>query len=39
MTIIHVQVGFRPGLPEFSARNALFGAVKSSEQPATPNIG
>ena len=32
MTIIHVQVGFRPGLPEISSRNALFGAVKSSEQ-------
>ncbi|WP_184217585.1 isochorismatase family cysteine hydrolase [Granulicella aggregans] len=32
MTIIHVQVGFRPGLPEVSARNALFGAVKTSEQ-------
>lgn len=32
MTIIHVQVGFRPGLPEVSSRNALFGAVKSSEQ-------
>ena len=32
MTIIHVQVGFRPGLPEISSRNALFAAVKSSEQ-------
>jgi nicotinamidase-related amidase len=32
MTIIHVQVGFRPGLPEISTRNALFGAIKSSEQ-------
>lgn len=32
MTIIHVQVGFRPGLPEINARNVLFGAVKSSEQ-------
>ena len=32
MTIIHVQVGFRPGLPEISSRNALFGAIKSSEQ-------
>src|SRR5215469_9839532 len=31
MTIIHVQVGFRPGLPEISSRNALFGAIKSSE--------
>jgi nicotinamidase-related amidase len=32
MTIIHVQVGFRPGLPEISSRNALFAAIKSSEQ-------
>jgi nicotinamidase-related amidase len=32
MTVIHVQVGFRPGLPEVSSRNALFGAIKSSEQ-------
>jgi nicotinamidase-related amidase len=32
MTIIHIQVGFRPGLPEISSRNALFGAVKASEQ-------
>jgi nicotinamidase-related amidase len=32
MTIIHVQVGFRPGLPEISSRNALFCTIKSSEQ-------
>jgi nicotinamidase-related amidase len=32
MTIIHIQVGFRPGLPEISSRNPLFGAIKSSEQ-------
>jgi nicotinamidase-related amidase len=32
MTIIHIQVGFRPGFPEISSRNALFAAVKSSEQ-------
>lgn len=32
MTIIHIQVGFRSGLPEISTRNALFGAIKSSEQ-------
>jgi nicotinamidase-related amidase len=32
MTVIHVQVGFRPGLPEVSSRNALFGAIKASEQ-------
>jgi nicotinamidase-related amidase len=32
MTIIHIQVGFRPGLPEVSSRNILFGAIKSSAQ-------
>jgi len=32
MTIIHIQVGFRPGLPEVSSRNALLGPIKSSEQ-------
>jgi nicotinamidase-related amidase len=32
MTVIHIQVGFRAGLPEISSRNALFGAIKSSEQ-------
>jgi nicotinamidase-related amidase len=32
MTVIHVQVGFRPGLPEVSSRNVLLGAVKSSAQ-------
>jgi nicotinamidase-related amidase len=32
MAVIHVQVGFRPGLPEVSSRNALFAAVKSSPQ-------
>jgi nicotinamidase-related amidase len=32
MTIIHVQVGFRPGLPEISSRNVLLGPIKSSEQ-------
>lgn len=30
MTIIHVQVGFRPNLPEISPRNALFSAIKNS---------
>ncbi|HWE87721.1 MAG TPA: isochorismatase family cysteine hydrolase [Terracidiphilus sp.] len=30
--VIHVQVGFRPGLPEISSRNALFAALKSSPQ-------
>ena len=32
MTVIHVQVGFRPGLPEVSSRNLLFGSLKSSTQ-------
>jgi nicotinamidase-related amidase len=32
MTIIHIQVCFRPGLPEISSRNALFGAIKFSDQ-------
>jgi nicotinamidase-related amidase len=32
MTVIHVKVGFRPGLPEVSSRNQLFGAVKASPQ-------
>ncbi len=32
VTIIHVQVGFRPGLPEVSSRNVLFSTIKSSEQ-------
>jgi nicotinamidase-related amidase len=32
MRVIHVQVGFRPGMPEVSARNPLFSAVKSSAQ-------
>lgn len=32
MTVIHVQVGFRPGLPEVSSRNKLLAAIKSSVQ-------
>jgi nicotinamidase-related amidase len=32
MSVIHVQVGFRPGLPEVSPRNSLFGAIKNSTQ-------
>ncbi|HUB53523.1 MAG TPA: isochorismatase family cysteine hydrolase [Terracidiphilus sp.] len=32
MTVIHVQVGFRPGLPEISSRNKLFGALKANPQ-------
>jgi nicotinamidase-related amidase len=32
MPVIHVQVGFRPGLPEISSRNKLFGALKANPQ-------
>ena len=32
MTVIHVKVGFRSGLPEVSSRNQLFGAIKASPQ-------
>jgi nicotinamidase-related amidase len=32
MLLIHVQVGFRPGLPEVSRRNKLFAAVLDSQQ-------
>ena len=32
MPVIHVQVGFRPGMPEVSARNPLFGRVKQSPE-------
>jgi len=32
LTVIHVQVGFRPGLPEISSRNPLFSAIKNSVQ-------
>jgi nicotinamidase-related amidase len=32
LTVIHVQVGFRPGLPEISPRNPLFSAIKNSVQ-------
>src|SRR5215469_11418836 len=32
MPVIHVQVGFRPGLPEASNNNKLFAAIKSSPQ-------
>jgi nicotinamidase-related amidase len=32
MNVIHVQVGFRPGFPEVSERNLLFGAIKTSAQ-------
>jgi nicotinamidase-related amidase len=30
ITIIHVKVGFRPGVPEASPRNKLFAALKAS---------
>lgn len=32
MPLIHIQVGFRPGMPEISDRNVLFAAVKKSPQ-------
>lgn len=32
LPILHVRVGFRPGLPEVSSRNPLFGAIKTSER-------
>src|SRR5262249_32197119 len=32
MLVIHVRVGFRPGLPEVSAANQFFGAIKESAQ-------
>lgn len=32
LMVIHVQVGFRPGLPEIRSRNALFAAIKSNPQ-------
>ncbi|WP_348264347.1 cysteine hydrolase [Telmatobacter sp. DSM 110680] len=30
--VIHVRVGFRPGLPEVDTRNQLIGAIKNSPQ-------
>ncbi len=32
MMVIHIQVGFRTGLPEVSPRNQLFGAIRSSAE-------
>ena len=32
MPVIHVQVGFRPGLPEVSERNRFFASIKSSAE-------
>lgn len=30
ITVVHVRVGFRSGLPEISARNVLFGAIRDN---------
>jgi len=30
MTVIHVQVGFRPGFPEIGPRNRLFNSIRNS---------
>lgn len=32
LAVIHVRIGFRPGLPEVSARNVLLSAIKGSVQ-------
>ena len=32
LSVFHVQVGFRPGLPEISPRNLLFSSIKNSVQ-------
>jgi nicotinamidase-related amidase len=32
LSVIHVRVGFRPGLPEISLRNPLLSAIKNSVQ-------
>lgn len=32
MTVIHVQVGFRPGFPEIGPRNRLFASIKNSPE-------
>jgi nicotinamidase-related amidase len=32
MAVIHIQVGFRPGLPEISPRNALFSTIRNSPE-------
>ena len=32
MRVVYVRVGFRPGLPEVSDRNALFSALKNSPE-------
>ena len=30
MAVVHVRMGFRPGLPEVSTRNKVVGAIKAS---------
>ena len=32
MPVVHVHVGFRPGMPEVNARNPLFGSIKNSPE-------
>jgi nicotinamidase-related amidase len=32
ITVIHIKVGFRPGLPEISSQNRLLSSIKSSLQ-------
>jgi len=32
MTVLHIQVGFRPGLPEVSDRNNFFSSIKASKE-------
>lgn len=32
MMVIHIKVGFRPGLPEVGSRNPIFSALKNSPQ-------
>ena len=32
LSVFHIQVGFRPGLPEVSPRNLLFSSIKNSVQ-------
>jgi nicotinamidase-related amidase len=32
LPVIHVKVGFRPGLPEIGPRNVLLSSIKASEQ-------
>lgn len=32
MLVVHVKVGFRPGVPEISPRNQLLGAIKASSK-------